>query len=395
MVDEIGETLIKWLRGMHCFVVAGLVYMSTRRAVTQLAPPRTASLSPTYSAFPKVFLTRRLEMKLRLLTTLIATSLLASTAVLAQFSDRNIKISNGVNEDHPVGAGVKKMQEILTAKSGGKMKMNAFWGGSAGGDLQATQALRAGTQEMVVTSSSPLVGIVKELGVFDLPFLFGNEKEVDQVLDGAAGAYFNKKLEEAGVVNLAYWENGFRNLTNSKKPVNKVEDFDGIKVRVMQNNIFLDTFKTLGTNAVPMAFGEVFTALETKTIDGQENPFVTINTSKFFEVQKFLSVTRHAYTPFLVLYSKKLWDQLSKDEQAALREAAIEGQKVQRTTIRANDGKALADLKAKGMQVNEISPAEQRRMFEKVKPVYDKNAATIGADAINVVVDALKKARGG
>jgi TRAP-type transport system periplasmic protein len=334
-------------------------------------------------------------MKLKTLATLLATTVFATSAAFAQFADRNIKITNGVNADHPVGAGVKKMEEILTAKSGGKMKLNAFWGGSAGGDLQATQALRAGTQEMVVTSSSPLVGIVKELGVFDLPFLFGNEKEVDAVLDGVAGAYFNKKLEEAGLVNLAYWENGFRNLTNSKKPVNKVEDFDGIKVRVMQNNIFLDTFKTLGTNAVPMAFGEVFTALETKTIDGQENPFVTINTSKFFEVQKYLSVTRHAYTPFLVLYSKKLWDQLSPAEQATLREAAIEGQKVQRATIRTNDGKALAELKAKGMAVNEITPAEQRRMFEKVKPVYDKNAATIGADAINVVVDALKKARGG
>jgi TRAP-type transport system periplasmic protein len=323
-----------------------------------------------------------------------AGSLLAASSAMAQFSDRNIKMSNGVNEDHPVGAGVKKMQEILATKSGGKMKITAFWGGSAGGDLQATQALRAGTQEMVVTSSSPLVGIVKELGVFDLPFLFGNEKEVDAVLDGPAGQYFNKKLEEAGVVNLAYWENGFRNLTNSKRAVNKVEDFDGVKVRVMQNNIFLDTFKTLGTNAVPMAFGEVFTALETKTIDGQENPFVTINTSKFFEVQKYLSITRHAYTPFLVLYSKKMFDTLSPQEQALMREAAIEGQKVQRATIRAQDGKALADLKAKGMQVNEISPAEQKRMFERVKPVYEKNAATIGAEAINTVVDALKKARG-
>jgi TRAP-type transport system periplasmic protein len=333
--------------------------------------------------------------KLRSLAVLAATTVFAASAALAQFADRTMKITNGVNEDHPVGAGVKKMQEILAAKSGGKLKMNAFWGGSAGGDLQATQALRAGTQEMVVTSSSPLVGIIKELGVFDLPFLFANEKEVDAVLDGVAGAYFNKKLEEAGVVNLAYWENGFRNLTNSKRPVTKVEDFDGVKVRVMQNNIFLDTFKTLGTNAVPMAFGEVFTALETKTIDGQENPFVTINTSKFYEVQKYLSVTRHAYTPFLVLYSKKMWDTLSKDEQAALREAASEGQKVQRATIRANDGKALATLKERGMQVNEITPAEQKRMFEKVKPVYDKNAATIGADAITVVVNALKKARGG
>jgi tripartite ATP-independent transporter DctP family solute receptor len=241
-----------------------------------------------------------------LVTAAAGAPLLFAGPAFAQFADRTIKFTNGVNEDHPVGVGVKKMQEILAAKSGGRLKINAFWGGSAGGDLQATQALRAGTQEMVCTSSSPLVGIVKELGVFDLPFLFANEREADAVLDGPAGAYFTKKLEEAGLINLAYWENGFRNLTNSKRPVTKVEDFDGVKVRVMQNNIFLDTFRTLGTNAVPMAFGEVFTALETKTIDGQENPFVTIETSKFNEVQRYLSVTRHAYTPFLVLYSKRL-----------------------------------------------------------------------------------------
>lgn len=318
-----------------------------------------------------------------------------ATSAYAQFSDRTIKFTNGVNEDHPVGAGVKKMQEVLAAKTGGKLKIVAFWGGAAGGDLPATQALRAGTQEMVCTSTSPLVGIVKELGAFDLPFLFANEKEADAVLDGPAGQYFNKKLEEAGLVNLAYWENGFRNLTNSKRAVAKPEDFEGVKVRVMQNNIFLDTFKTLGTNAVPMAFGEVFTALETKTIDGQENPFVTIDTSKFYEVQKFLSITRHAYTPFLILYSKKLWDQLSAQEQAVLREAAMEGQKVQRATIRAQSDKALAGLKAKGMTVNEITPAEQKRMFDKVKPVYDKNVPTIGAEAVGQVLDALKKARGG
>lgn len=332
------------------------------------------------------------------LKTIAACALLACgmvTNAYALFSDRTIKFTNGVNEDHPVGAGFKKMQEIIAAKTGGKMKIVAFWGGAAGGDLQATQALRAGTQEMVCTSTSPLVCIVKELGAFDLPFLFANEKEADAVLDGPAGAYFNKKLEDVGLVNLSYWENGFRNLTNSKRPVAKAEDFDGVKVRVMQNNIFLDTFKTLGTNAVPMAFGEVFTALETKTIDGQENPFVTIETSKFNEVQKYLSVTCHAYTPFLILYSKKLWDQLSPQEQSVLREAAMEGQKVQRTTIRAQSDKALASLKAKGMVVNEISPAEQKRMFDKVKPVYDKNIPTIGADAVNVVLDALKKARGG
>ncbi|MBA3592243.1 MAG: TRAP transporter substrate-binding protein [Polaromonas sp.] len=330
-----------------------------------------------------------------LASALAAAALLVATSSFAQYADRTIKFTNGVNEDHPVGVGVKKMQEVLAAKTGGKMKINAFWGGSAGGDLPATQALRAGTQEMVCTSSSPLVGIVKELGAFDLPFLFGNEKEADAVLDGPAGAYFNKKLEEAGLINLAYWENGFRNLTNSKRPVAKAEDFDGVKVRVMQNNIFIDTFKTLGTNAVPMAFGEVFTALETKTIDGQENPFVTIETSKFNEVQKYLSVTRHAYTPFLILYSKKLWDQLNPQEQAVLREAAMEGQKVQRAANRALNEKSLTSLKAKGMQVNEVSVAEQRRMFDKVKPVYERNVPTIGGEAVTTVLEALKKARGG
>lgn len=325
---------------------------------------------------------------------LVAGGLLASTGALAQFAERTIKFTNGVNEDHPVGVGVKKMQEVLAAKTGGKMKITAFWGGAAGGDLPATQALRAGTQEMVCTSSSPLVGIVKELGAFDLPFLFANEKEADAVLDGPAGEYFNRKLEAAGLVNLAYWENGFRNLTNSKKPVAKAEDFEGVKLRVMQNNIFLDSFKTLGANAVPMAFGEVFTALETRTIDGQENPFVTIETSKFSEVQKYLSVTRHAYTPFLILYSKKLWDQLNPQEQAVLREAAKEGQKVQREANRALNEKSLASLR-KTMTVNEVSAAEQKRMLEKVKPVYDKNVPNIGTEAVGVVTDALKKARGG
>ena len=325
----------------------------------------------------------------------VAGTLLATSSAFAQYSERNIKITNGVVADHPNSVGVKRMQEVLTAKSGGKLKLADFWGGAAGGDLQATQALRAGTQEMVITSSSPLVGIVKDLGVFDLPFLFANEKEADAILDGPAGDAMNKKLEAVGLVNLAYWENGFRNLTNSRRPITKAEDFAGVKLRVMQNNIFLDTFRTLGSNAIPMAFPEVFTALETKTIDGQENPYVTILTSKFYEVQKYLSITRHAYTPYLVLYSKKMWDGLSKDEQAALREAAIQGQKAQRAFIREADGKALAELKKVGMEVNEISPAEYKRMFEKVQPVYEKNRATIGADTIDSVMAELKKLRGG
>lgn len=317
-----------------------------------------------------------------------------ATPALAQFQERNIRVSNGVNADHPVGNGVEAMNTCVGEKSGGKMKLTAFWGGALGGDLQATQALRSGTQEMVVTSSSPLVGILPALGVFDLPFLFANEQEADAVLDGEFGEYVSAMLPDLGLINLAYWENGFRNLTNSKRPVTKWEDLDGMKVRVMQNNIFLDTFANMGANATPMAFGEVFSALETKAIDAQENPFVTIDTSKFFEVQDYLSVTRHAYTPFMVLYSKPLWDQLSGEEQAALKECAEVGRDAQRAASRELSNKSLESVKAAGMKVNEIAPEEQARMVEKAQSVYEKHAGTIGTEVVERIQAELKKIRG-
>ncbi|HEX2137320.1 MAG TPA: TRAP transporter substrate-binding protein [Microvirga sp.] len=316
-----------------------------------------------------------------------------TAAASAQFTERTIRVSNGVNEDHPVANGLAKMNQCVAERSGGKMKLQGFWGGALGGDLQATQALRSGTQEMVITSSSPLVGILPDLGVFDLPFLFANAKEADAVLDGPFGKYIADKLPAVGLVNLAYWENGFRNLTNSRKPIQKVEDFSGVKVRVMQNNIFLDTFKTVGANAVPMAFGEVFTALETKAIDGQENPFVTIDTSKFYEVQKYLSVTNHAYTPFLVLYSKQLWDKLSPDEQKALQDCAVVGRDEQRRVSRELSAKSLAKLKQEGMQVNELTAAEQARLRDAVKPVYERHAETIGKETVAKAQEEIAKVR--
>lgn len=332
-------------------------------------------------------------MKKTLLAAVGVLALMAGTAQ-AQFAERTIRVSNGVNQDHPVGNGVAKMTACLATKSGGKMKLQAFWGGALGGDLQATQALRSGTQEMVITSTSPLIGILPDLGVFDLPFLFGNEKEADAILDGDFGKYISGKMPGVGLVNLSYWENGFRNLTNSKKPVEKPEDFAGLKVRVMQNNIFLDTFKTVGANAIPMAFQEVFAALETKAIDGQENPFVTIDTSKFYEVQRYLSVTRHAYTPFMVLYSKTLFDKLSGDEQKALMECSAEGQVEQRKVSRAQGETALANLTKQGMRINLIAPEQQARMRDVVKPVYERAKPVVGAETVDRMTAALAKVRG-
>lgn len=331
--------------------------------------------------------------KLLLTTTAIALACTMSAPAFAEFNDRNIRVSNGINADHPVGNGIKAMQKCLDEKSGGKLKLTAFWGGALGGDLQATQALRSGVQEAVVTSSSPLVGIEPALGVFDLPFLFSNAQEAYKVLDGDFGDMMNKKLEAVGLVNLAYWENGFRNLSNSVHPVTKWEDFQGMKVRVMQNNIFLDTFQNLGANATPMAFGEVFSALETKTIDAQENPYVTIDTSKFFEVQKYITETNHAYTPFLFLFSKAIFDTYTPDEQAALRECAIVGRDVERKVIADLNKKSLEKIKEAGLEVSVLSPVEQKRIREKSIVVYDKHKAEIGPEVVDGILAELAEIR--
>lgn len=307
---------------------------------------------------------------------------------------RTIRVSNGVTEDHPVGAGLAVMAACAMEKSGGRLKLQGFWGGALGGDLQATQALRSGTQEMVVTSTSPLIGILPALGVFDLPFLFANATEADHVLDGPFGQDMTRRLEGVGLVNLAFWENGFRNATNSRRPITKWEDFQGVRMRVMQNNIFLDTFRNMGANAVPMAFGEVYSALETRAIDGQENPNVTIETMKLPEVQRYLSVTRHAYTPFLVLYSKRLWDQLPAGDQAALRECAVLGGAEERRVGRAGEATSLDKVRSAGMQVNEISPAEQQRMRGHAQAVYQRHAAAIGGDVVDAIQAELRTMRG-
>ena len=334
-----------------------------------------------------------MRMRKGVLSVLLVALCSVSSLSLAQYAERKIRISAGVPEENPVSVGVKKMQEILAARSGGKMKLTGYYSGMLGGDAQAVQALRGGTQEMVITSSSPLAGLVKELGVFDLPFLFADEKEAYAVLDGPAGDYFNKRLEEIGLVNLAYWENSFRNLTNSRRPVGKLDDLAGLKIRVMQNNIFIDAFREWGANPVPMPKSELYTALEMKAVDGQENPFIDIETNKMFEVQKYLTASRHAYTPWLILYSKTLWDELSADEKAALREAAVEARKVQREANKSADDKALVELKKRGMVVNELSRQERDKMVEKVRPVYDKNLSAYNKEGPNLVLEAIKKLR--
>ncbi len=331
----------------------------------------------------------------RTLMAVTATALLgASVAALAQdIKPRLIRFGYGLNEQSNQGRAAKVFAEQVEKASGGKMKVRAIGAAALGPDTQMQQALIGGAQEMMVGSTATLVGITKEMALWDTPFLISSAKEADTLLDGPIGEKIKAKLQDKGLIGLVYWENGFRNLTNSKRAITKMEDLDGVKLRVMQNNVYLSSFQTLGANAVPMAFSELFSALETKTVDGQENPFNTILSSKFYEVQKYMTVTNHVYSPWIVLVSKKWWDQLSKTEQKILADAAKTSRDFERKDTRDEAAKAVGDLKAKGMLVNELSAAESARMRAKLTKVYALIGADIGMDLWNEAQAELVKIR--
>lgn len=304
---------------------------------------------------------------------LLAGLVAAAPAINAQeIHERTIRFGHLNNPDHPISAGVKKFAELMAAKSGGKHTVREFPSNQLGNEMQQQSALQGGTQEMTAPAPTSLAGIVKEFGLLDLPFIVANSQQADALTDGPVGKMLFAKLPDKGLVGLAFWDLGFRNVTNSKRPITKPEDLEGIKLRVIPNPVFLETFKTFKANPVPMPFSDLYSALDTRAVDGQENPFAVILSNKFFEVQKFLSTTNHVYTANTILISKKFWDRLSPVEQKLVQDAALEARDYQRKISREAAQKAVGELRAKGMQVNEVPPAELGRMRQMVRPVHDK-----------------------
>jgi TRAP-type transport system periplasmic protein len=311
----------------------------------------------------------------------------------ADVKQRTVKLSYGTAADHPFGLGVNKFAEIVGQKTAGKITVRGYPAGQLGAELPSISSAQGGVLEMAVTSTSAVVGIVKEFALFDLPFLFAREQEADTLLDGPVGTQLLDKLPAKSLIGLCYGESGFRNVSNSKRPVLKLDDMQGLKVRTIQNPVFLDTINALGANAVPMPFTELYTALETKAIDGQEGPYTTILTSKINEVQKYLSATRHIYGAVIVLVGKKFWDQLSGDEKQILQDSCKEARDYERHISREMSPAALAELQAKGMLFNEIAPEEMVRMRAKVKPVIDKHSKDIGDTLVAEAYAAIDKVR--
>ncbi|MDQ0135985.1 tripartite ATP-independent transporter DctP family solute receptor [Neorhizobium galegae] len=319
--------------------------------------------------------------------------LFAGTAS-AEVRAHTLKFAAANNKGHPQVTGMEKFAEIVKAKSGGKIEIKLFPGGVLGGDVQTVSALQGGVVEMLVLNAGILSSNVKAFGAVDLPFLFNSGEEADKVMDGPFGKSLADKLPATGLVGLAYWELGFRNLTNNRRAVTKLEDIKGLKIRTLQSPIPIELFNSLGANAVPLPYTELYTALETGTVDGQENPFANIINAKFYEVQKYLTVTRHQYNPQIVLISKKFWDGLNDEEKGILQSAATEARDFQRKVSREADAKALDEIKKTGMQVTELSPAETQKIRDAVKPLIDKFSADVGADTVSLLfkeLDAVRK----
>lgn len=328
--------------------------------------------------------------RLFLKTTLAAVALAAGG--LADAQERTIKFATQNPKGHPIVIGMEKFAEIVTAKTGGKIKVSLFPGGVLGGDAQNVSALQGGTVDMISLNAGILASQVKDFEVFDFPFMFASSAEADAVVDGPFGRGLLDKLEPKGIKGLAYWELGFRNITNSKRPIVKVEDIAGLKLRVIPNAINVDWVKALDANPTPMAFPEVYAGLEQKAIDGQENPLTVINANKFYEVQKHVALTNHQYNPQAVIVSKKLWDALSDADRKIFSDAAAEATAVQRKASRDQTKEALENLKKNGMQVTEFSAAEQQKLRDKLKPVIDKHGAGI-PDTVKALQAELAKIR--
>jgi len=315
-------------------------------------------------------------MKLQHLFTasVLAIASLASLGAAAQ--DITIRFGHVVQPGHPISLGVQRFGEIMVAKSGGKIKVQELGGGNVGGEAQQLSAVQGGVQDITMPSATVMGSAIKEFTLIDMPFSFTKAEQVDALVDGPFGQTLMAKLADKGLIGLAFWETGFRNFTNSRKPIVNVEDLKGLKLRVIPNPMFMESFAALGTNPVPMAFPELYGALESKAMDAQENPFSVVLTSKFYEVQKYLSVTNHVYTANPVVISKKSWDKLSPEQQKMLREAAIEAGAYQRKLSREASATARKELVAVGMLINDVPAETLAKMRELTKPVAQKLEAT-------------------
>ncbi len=304
----------------------------------------------------------------------------------AASAQTTMRISISIAQNSHQGIAIDTFAKEVEKRTGGRYKIQTFYSGSLGGERESIEAVQLGTQELAFSSTGPIPNFVPETKILDVPFLFRDKAHARAVLDGPIGQEMLTKFDAKGFKALAWGENGFRHMTNSKRDVKGPEDLKGLKMRTMENPVHIAAYKGLGIVTTPMAFPEVFTALQQGTVDGQENPLSVIMASKFDQVQKHLTLTGHVYSPAIFVMNKAAFDKLSAADKQAFVDAAKEGTKANRARVDADDAAGVTELRAKGMTViDNIDKAKFVAMLAPVNAEFEKQFGKANLDAIRAV----------
>src|SRR5215471_7909079 len=305
-------------------------------------------------------------------------ALLAAAPAVAQTT---MKINIALAQNSHYGVAIDTFAREVEKRTNGRYKIQTFYSGALGAERESVEGVQLGTLDLTLTSTGPLPNFVPEVAILDIPFLFRDYAHARAVLDSPIGQELLQKFPAKGMVALAWAENGFRHMTNSKRPVNSPDDLKGLKMRTMENPIHIEAYKQFGILPTPMAFTEVFTALQQGTVDGQENPLSVITAAKLDQVQKNLTLTGHVYSPAVILMNKAQWDKLSAPDKQAFQEAAKEAVKANRARVDEDEAKAVADLRAKGMAV--VETIDKSKFQATLAPVYADFGKRFGQDNID------------
>lgn len=312
-----------------------------------------------------------------------------TSAHAQEYRSHTIKFAATGQEGTPPVQGMHIFAEKLKERSNGTLNTRVFANGTLGGDVQVLSSLKGGVIEMMVWNAGNMINEVQDFGILDLPFIYQDPEVMDQLLDGDVGNQLLDQLPEHNVIGLAFWEQGFRLLTNDKREVKSIEDIEGLKVRVQQNPLLVDMWEALGANATPMPVTELYTAMETGAVDGQETTAPFVLGSKYFEVQKYVTLTRHNYNPQIVLISKPFWDRLNEDEQSLIIEVAQETALEQREISRLAQSEALEEIRGAGNIVTEITDDQRQLMLDAESDVIHQYVQTFDPNLVKEVFEAV------
>ena len=321
--------------------------------------------------------------KIALLSALLA---LFATFVGAAPYKAELKLASATSITHTYNVGAQYFAKLVEERTDGRIKFKFYPDGQLGkGERELLEALQQGSIDLYVGSTGPLGGFSPSVQILDIPFLFRDYAHVDKVLDGPIGAGLSADLDKVQMKGLAFWENGFRNLTNSKRAVRTPADAKGLKIRTMENPVHIQAWKAAGVNPTPMAWGEVYGALQQGVIDGQENPIAVILQMKVYEVQKFLALTQHVYSPAMLIMSQKRWNQIPKEDQAIILKAAHEGAVYQRNLGRANEEQMIAELQKNGVTVTK--DVDKAAWVAAMKPAFDSFSGQFGKEKMDAILN--------